>query len=106
MILRKEESMAIGRFGRRGFLLGAAGATKALPPQRGEMPSIRLGKHSVTRLIAGANPINGYGHSTPRMSELMVRYFTVERTTEFLVNCERQGINTWQSSYSPKVRNA
>jgi hypothetical protein len=34
------------------------------------------------------------------------QYFTVERTTEFLLSCERHGIDTFQSSYWPKVRDA
>lgn len=33
----------------------------------------------------------------------MRNYFTVERTTEFLLDCERAGINTWQASYDPKA---
>jgi hypothetical protein len=36
----------------------------------------------------------------------MVQYFTRERTTEFILHCEKQGITTWQTSYSPKVRDA
>ena len=97
-------------YGRRSFL-GAAGVSLASAAARVEpsaplLPTVALGEKRVTRLIAGSNPINGYAHSTQRMSELMVQYFTVERTTEFLLHCERQGINTWQSSYSAKVRDA
>ena len=71
-----------------------------------ELPSVPFGKTRISRLIAGANPINGYGHSTRRMDELMLNYFTVERTTEFILHCEQEGINTWQTSWSSKVEQA
>jgi hypothetical protein len=98
---------------RRALLTAAAGASVlgAAPEAIGSganrrLPEIRLGEKRVTRLVAGANPINGYGHSTRRMDELMLDYFTVERTTKFLLDCEKHGINTWQTSYHPKVRDA
>src|ERR1041385_2762006 len=93
------------RLSRRSLLAAAALSTssvKAADP----LPSIALGSKRVSRLIAGANPINGYSHSTVRLSDLMVQYFTRERTTEFILHCEKQGITTWQTSYSPKVRDA
>ena len=92
-------------FRRREFL-GSAAFAAIDTPRQPMLPAVALGKYRITRLIAGANPINGYSHLTRRMSDLMTQYFTTERTTEFLLNCERQGINTWQSSYAPKVRDA
>ncbi|HWQ57109.1 MAG TPA: hypothetical protein VN442_25710, partial [Bryobacteraceae bacterium] len=91
----------------RRNLLGAAGfsALSAAQPQAA-IPTVPLGKHRVTRLIVGSNPITGISHSTRRMSDLMSQYFTVERTTDFLLSCELRGINTFQSSYWPKVRDA
>ncbi len=86
------------------FGLGGAALTGAPPGPA--LPSVPLGDKRVTRLIAGGNPIAGFSHSTLRLSELMVRYFTVERTTEFLLHCEAEGINTFQSSYTPVVRDA
>ena len=35
-----------------------------------------------------------------------MQYFNVPRTTEFLLHCEAEGINTFQSSYTPVVRDA
>ena len=96
----------MSRICRRTFLAAGAALPLAAQPDAPSLPTIQLGKHRVTRLIAGANPVNGFGHSTRRMDELMRDWFTVERTTEFLLNCWRNGINTWQSSYSPKVRDA
>ena len=60
------------------------------------LPTIQLGKHSITRLIAGSNPILGYSYMGPVLDRHMKEYFTVERTVEFLSKCERAGINTHQ----------
>lgn len=95
---------------RRGFLktalagIAATGASHAAQPKT--LPGIALGGKKISRLIAGANPVNGYGHSTRRMDELMLNYFTVERTADFILHCEREGVTTWQTSYSPKVDEA
>jgi hypothetical protein len=102
------------RKGRRDFLMqactGAAVFTAArlgaspdlqAQPQAG-LPTIRLGPHNVTRLIAGGNPIGGFGHSVPNMSRHMLEYFTLERTTDFLDKCARAGINTWQFDHMEK----
>jgi len=71
----------------------AAAASPALP-----LPTIRLGDHHVTRLIAGSNPISGYSYMGPFLDRHMREYFTPERTVEFLWDCERAGINTHQFS--------
>jgi hypothetical protein len=91
---------------RRTFLSAVATSGIALSARNGPtdpIPTIKLGEHQVTRLIAGYNPIGGYSHSVPKLSALMRNWFTLERTTEFLLNCERAGINTWQASYDPKA---
>jgi len=62
------------------------------------LPTIRLGGHNVTRLIAGSNPISGYSYMGPIMDQHMKEYFTAEQITEFLWNCECAGINTHQFS--------
>ena len=97
--------------GRRQFLskLSAAAvagwafsdAAQAESPQEaaGELlPTIQLGKHRLTRLVAGSNPINGYSYLGRHMDQHMREYFTVERTVEFLLACEQAGINTHQFS--------
>jgi hypothetical protein len=70
------------------------------------LPVIKLGTKTVTRLVAGANPIGGYGHSTKRLSELMSSYFTLDRTIEYVLHCEQEGITTWESHYDRKVHDA
>ena len=89
---------------RRGFLaqlVGLAAAT-TFSPQRTvaaaevAMPTIQLGPHRISRLVAGSNPILGYSYSGEHVDRHMKDYFTPERTVEFLQNCERAGITTHQ----------
>lgn len=89
---------------RRTFLtVAATAATANAAPAQGALPTIRLGKHTVTRLIAGYNPIGGHSHSVPKLSAIMKNWFTLERTVEFIERCERAGINTWQASVDSKA---
>lgn len=93
---------------RRSFLaqLAAMAAVTALkpaptpaadtPPALEPLPTIQLGKHRVSRLVAGSNPILGYSYSGPHTDRHMKDYFTPERTIEFLQTCERAGITTHQ----------
>ena len=69
-----------------------------------ELPAISIGDKKVSRLIAGGNPMRGFSHSSRKLSRHMVEYFTAKRITEFLLNCEAEGITTFQSSYSKTVR--
>lgn len=77
---------------------GAARATAAEQPAAGPLPKIKIGPHSVTRLVAGWNPIGGYSYMGPNMDQHMREYFTDEKTVAFLERCERAGINTHQFS--------
>jgi len=60
------------------------------------LPTTRLGKHEISRLVVGANPISGYSYLGEAMNREMREYFTRERVLELLSNCERAGINTHQ----------
>ena len=62
-----------------------------------DMPTIALGEHTVSRLIVGANTINGGSHLSRFVNMQMKRYFTPERVMEMLHHCEALGINTWQA---------
>jgi len=86
-------SFAIGST-RRSEHTPSAEATSAAPL----LPTIRLGENSITRLIAGSNPISGYSYMGPILDRHMQEYFTPERIVEFLWTCEREGINTHQFS--------
>ncbi len=74
------------------------------PGERVPLPTIQLGKHSVTRLIAGWNPIGGYSYLGHAMDGEMRGYFTTEHTIGFLQQCEREGINAHQ--FSPAANTA
>jgi hypothetical protein len=63
-----------------------------------EMPSIKLGPHTVSRLICGSNPFLGYSYMGPHTDRQMKEYFTPERVVELLRNCEKAGISAHQSS--------
>jgi len=89
-----------------GSVLAAGAMSRAAPnapnTPAAPLPTIRLGDHEVTRLIAGSNPICGYSYMGPVMDRQMREYFTPERIAEFLADCERAGINTHQFS-DPKL---
>lgn len=70
------------------------------------LPTISLGSESVSRLIAGWNPIGGNSHSVPNLSRHMLEYFTPDRINDFLLNCEIAGINTWVCSYGVRAQAA
>ena len=89
---------------RREFLIGAASVAAGLPsPANTEktatLPTVPLGPSRVTRLIVGGNPIYGYSHFNRLFDQHMLEYFTDERVVQLLLDCEKAGINTWQSSF-------
>ncbi len=61
------------------------------------MPTIAFGQHTISRLILGANPINGGSHLSRFVNNQMKHYFTENRILDTLANCEALGIDTWQS---------
>lgn len=98
---------------RRDFLQQAAGvaavaasagaADAALDTPKNLLPTIALGKHQVTRLMLGGNPIYGYSHFNKLLSQHMSSWSTPERVVELLKRCEQAGINAWQNSYSART---
>ena len=101
---------------RRNFLQQAAGlatGVAALAPAAAAaepasapaplLPTIKLGKHDVTRLIIGGNPIYGYSHFNKLLSQHQTAWHTPERVVALLRRCEQAGINTWQNSYAERT---
>jgi hypothetical protein len=98
---------------RRVFLRQAAGlasgllaaSAEAAPPgpAPGPMPTIKLGPHTVSRLIIGGNPIYGYSHFNRLLSQHQTDWHTPKRVVELLQRCEKAGINTWQNSYADRT---
>lgn len=70
------------------------------------LPEVQFGPYSISRLIAGGNPPQGSSHQTRLMNMHMREYFTLDQTVKFLRRCREQGINTWQTAYSPGIRDA
>jgi len=110
------ERCSRGKTGRRQFLaqvsVAAAASGMAWAGQgpgdksaaaTASLPTVALGKHRVTRLVAGWNPVAGYSYLGPHMDRHMKEYFTVEHTVEFVLACEREGINTHQFSSAEKT---
>jgi len=98
---------------RRAFLRGAAAGigmaalgAGAAAAAEAPMPTIQLGKHKVSRLVCGSNPLLGYSHMSGLMSQIMTEWFTHERIVGLIRRCWEVGINTWQTSVSEKVDKA
>jgi hypothetical protein len=80
---------------RRSFIgAAAAGAAVAAVPA---MPLVDFGKHRVSRLIVGGNPVSGNSHVSRSLDAEMADYFSAANVKKLLRDCERGGVNTWQS---------
>jgi hypothetical protein len=97
---------------RRDFLQQAAAVAGGLTglaqpapaqPQNAALPTVRLGRHPVTRLILGGNPVYGHSHFNHLFSRSMTDWHTPQRVLELLQRSEQAGINTWQNSYDPRT---
>lgn len=88
---------------RREFLQAAAAtaataATLNAAPAA-PVPTVRFGRHDVSRLIIGTNPFFGYSHFNGVLDRFMREYYTEDKRAEVLHQCERAGIKTWQLHY-------
>lgn len=73
--------------------LSCVGSTRADAAPR-TLPTIRLGKLEVSRLILGSNPFFGFSHQSRNMDEEMRSYFTDERIVQLLDEAASYGITT------------
>lgn len=71
-----------------------------LPVTPGTMPTGKIGKLEISRLMCGGNLISGYAHSRDLIyvSTLLKHYFTEEKIFETWALCEQHGINTMVTS--------
>lgn len=67
------------------------------------LPSVPFGRHRITRLIAGANPIYGHSHFNYLFNAHMVEYHNTPRVISFLKQLEKAGLTTWQASWSERL---
>lgn len=72
-------------------------------PSAPMLPTVKFGKTDITRLIIGSNPLYGYSHFNHVLDQLMREWYTQDRKMELLHNCERHGINSWQTGYLEQV---
>jgi hypothetical protein len=79
-----------------GDLSAAEAAAPASAPQK--LPTVRWGKHEITRLLVGHNPIKGTSHFSKELDGEMKEYFTDQNVhgRQMLRRCEEVGINTCQ----------
>ena len=107
---------------RRGFLgesarIGAAAAALRAAdavgqekpgdgPRARPMPTIKLGKLEVSRLILGSNPFFGFSHGNPQASgDQMRAYYTPERMMAVMDAAAEHGITAvWTPSYDRWIR--
>ena len=105
-----EGRLASGRSGgRRDFLKTVAAVPVAMaaarfaagesapPAAQPKLPEIRLGKHSISRLICGSNPFGAGSHLSVFVNHAMREYYTPEQILKTLRRCEDAGITCWQA---------
>jgi len=73
------------------------GASAASSPEPA-LPQIRLGEHTISRLICGANPFNAGSHLSVFVNHEMRAFYTPEQILKTLRRCQEVGINCWQST--------
>jgi thiamine monophosphate synthase len=62
------------------------------------MPTVRLGKYSVSRLILGSNPFYGYSHASRLLDQHMREWGTPENVCAALRQAEQSGVTTFQTN--------
>ena len=85
--------------------LAAAGAAygASAVAETHSLPQIRLGEHSVSRLICGDNPFKANSHLSVSLNQHMRRYYTPDQIVKTLRRCEQVGINCWQASFAGEL---
>ncbi len=61
------------------------------------IPAVRFGAHTISRLIVGGNPVSANSHVSGQLDREMRDYFTAANVKKLLSECEKAGINVWQS---------
>ena len=74
----------------------AAGGPGRVKPATGTLPTGRIGKLQVTRLLCGGNLFSGFAHSGDLLyvHSLLQHYFTDDKILDTLQLCEESGINS------------
>jgi len=90
---------------RRSLLQAATGLALVRAKGAGMplLPTVKLGKYEITRLIVGSNPLNGYCYALASLSEHMREWFTPENVCRVLRRSQEAGINAFQFSYRERA---
>jgi len=87
---------------RRRFLQVSAGlavaTASAAAPAAPSLPTVRIGKHQISRLILGSNPFYGYSHSSRNSDQDMREWGTPDHVSDALKEAEKNGIATFQTN--------
>jgi hypothetical protein len=94
---------------RRGFLktVGLLPAAAAMPLGQelaaatgpvGVLPQVPFGRHTISRLVCGANPFNAGSHLSTFVNRAMREYYTPEQVLKTLRRCQEVGVTLWQGS--------
>jgi hypothetical protein len=86
-----------------GAAVAAPGADSPGSPTEPLLPTVKLGPHSITRLIIGGNPIYGHSHFNQLFSKHLTDWHTPERVVALLKRCEHAGLNCFQNSYETRT---
>jgi hypothetical protein len=83
----------------------AASPAPPVPGSKAKMPTGKIGKVQISRVICGGNLISGYAHSRDLIyvSTLLKNYFTRDKIMQTWAGCEEHGINTMIFNPSDKV---
>jgi hypothetical protein len=65
------------------------------PAARIQVPTMRFGNATISRLIVGCNPFYGFAHFNSTLATVMREYYTPERVCDVLHQCNRFGINAY-----------
>lgn len=78
------------------------GVTAGAEPKQ-KLPTVRWGKHQVSRLLVGHNPMKGQSYTSPALSQEMKDWYNPKKghDVELLVRCQEAGINTCQLGAAP-----
>ncbi len=95
--------LAAGAVGPGLVLGGSEREEDAITEPGPPLPTIKLGNHRITRLVAGWNPIGGYSYLGRNLDRHMREYFTPEHIIDYLQRCEAAGINAHQFSRPDKM---
>ena len=92
------------------ILLGRTTATASAAERQSspnKLPSGKIGKVDISRIICGGNLINGFAHARDLIyvSSLLRHYFTDEKIMETWEVCEENGINTMVSTVNSPYAN-